>query len=383
VIETPVSSPVRTNRKRLAIFHTHLRIGGVERVLVNLIRELHDRGYEIDLLLVSEDGEFRSEIPAGVRTVELKPATGPGVGIFASVLPLTRYLRKARPDTVLAVKPHTNIVTLLSRRLAMTPTRAVISRHSMTSHQLRHLDNVKHRMIVRLSKYAYSDADAIVTVSKGVREDVSDALGIPADRLSVIYNPIVTPELLRKSDQPVDHPWFAEESPPVILSVGRLHPQKNYSGLIEAFATVRTEVDARLMILGEGESRAELEQRSEELGLADEVALPGSTENPYAYMRRASVLVVSSFTEALPSALIEAMACGCPVVSTNCSSGPVEILQDGEYGRLVPVNDPDALAEGIVSTLRDPPPPSKLEDRAMDFSAETITDEYERTLFPE
>jgi glycosyltransferase involved in cell wall biosynthesis len=169
----------------------------------------------------------------------------------------------------------------------------------------------------------------------------------------------------------------------VILSVGRLHPQKNYSGLIEAFATVRTEVDARLMILGEGESRAELEQRSEELDLADEVALPGSTENPYAYMRRASVLVVSSFTEALPSALIEAMACDCPVVSTNCSSGPVEILQDGEYGRLVPVNDPDALAEGIVSTLRDPPPPSKLEDRAMDFSAETITDEYERTLFPE
>lgn len=352
-------------------------------MLVNLLRELADRGYEIDLLLAEADGEFLPEIPDEVRILDVEPATGPVVGIFASVLPLVRYLRRVRPDTLLTTKPHTNLAALLARKLAAVPVRTVVSRHSMTSHQLRHLDDTRHKINIELSKYAYPWADAIVAVSEGVRADVSETLGISTERFSVIHNPVVTPELVAKSKAELDHSWFEADAPPVVLSVGRLHPQKNYSLLIDAFATLREREEARLLILGEGPARPELERLVEARGLGDEVSLPGSTDNPYAYMRRASVVALSSVTEALPSALIEAMACGCPVVSTNCSSGPVEILGNGEYGRLVPVNDGDALADALLATLRDPPPESKLRERASDFSAEAITDEYERVLFPE
>lgn len=372
---------IRRGNGHLAVFNTNLEIGGTSRVLVNLIRELDARGYRIDLLLASASGEFVSEIPTGVRVVELERSTAPGIGVLASVLPLRNYLREVRPDTLLSAKPHTNLVAVIARQLASVPTRTVISRHTMTSHQLRYLDDAKHKLVVFLSKYVYPYADAIVAVSDGVMADVSEVLGIPKDRFSVIHNPIVTPQLVEKSEGEIDHPWFRDDAPPVILSVGRLHPQKNYSMLIEAFAAL-PEDDARLMILGEGETRPELESLVSELGLEGEVALPGSTPNPYPYMREASVLALSSVTEALPSTLIEAMACGCPVVATRCSSGPVEILRDGEFGQLVPVNDVDAMAEALASTLRRPPESAKLRNRAMDFSAENVAGEYERVLFP-
>lgn len=368
--------------ERVAIFHTHLKIGGVERVLVNLIEELNERGYEIDLLLVSEEGEFRSEIPDDVRVIEVKHGRKPGIGIFASVLPLTRYLKRNEPDTLLAAKPNPNQVALISRRLAATSTRTVPSLHGMTSDQIAYYDEVTHTAKTELSKYVYPWADTIVAVSKGVMTDASETLGVPEEKFSVVYNPVVTPELFRKSERPVDHPWF-DDDVPIVLSAGRFHPHKNYSLLIEAFSIVREEMGARLVILGDGQTRPELEALVDELEIGSDVSLPGSTENPYPYMRRASVLAVSSVSEALPSTLIEAMACGCPVVSTNCSSGPREILNDGEFGELVPVGDPDALADAIRSTLRDPPPSTWLRERAMDFSAENVIDDYERVLFPD
>jgi glycosyltransferase involved in cell wall biosynthesis len=366
--------------KRVAVFHTHLRIGGVERVLVNLIGELDERGYNVDLLLVSEEGEFRSEIPEGVRTVELERSRGPGIGIFASVLPLTRYLRRVEPDALLSAKPNPNLVTLISRRLASVPTRTVVSFHGMTSDQIEYADEITHAIKTELSKYVYPWADCIVAVSEGVKTDAAETLGIPEEDISVIYNPVVTPELSCKSEQSVDHPWF-DDVVPVVLSAGRFHPHKNYSLLIEAFSRLRAEMDARLVILGDGQARPQLEALVDELGLESDASLPGNVENPYPYMRRASVLVVSSNSEALPSTLIEAMACGCPVVSTNCSSGPREILNDGEFGELVPVGDPDALADAMRSTLRDPLPSARLRERAMDFSAERVITDYERALF--
>jgi len=376
-----MSETSRTGGSRLTVFHTHLRIGGVERVLVNLIRELHKRGHEIDVLLVEDTGEFRSKLPDGVRTVELDWSTGPFVGIFSAIVPLIRHIRAQRPDTLLSAKPHTNVVSLLAREFSGVSTRSVVSRHSMTSHQLERLDSTRHRLTVELSKHLYPRADDVVTVSEGVKADVADVLGLSERRISVIYNPIVTPRLREQSERPVDHPWFDDEGPPVVMGLGRLHPQKNYSSLITAFATLRKREDARLVILGDGETRPELEHHAAELGVEDEVELPGSTENPYRYMRQASAVAVSSVTEALPSALIEAMAVGCPVVSTNCSSGPVEILQDGEYGPLVPVDDPDALADALVSILHNPPDSEKLRARANDFSGSAVADEYEQILF--
>lgn len=378
-----MSDGTQARNGHLAIFHTHLDIGGISRTLVNLMVELDDRGYDIDLLLTSAEGEFLSQVPDGVNTMEIDRSTAPGIGIFASIPSVVRYLRDARPDTLLAAKPHSNLVAITARQLARVPTRVVVNRNSMTSHQLEYLDNRKHVLTVQLSKYLYPYADAIVAASQGVEDDVSETLGVSKELFSVVHNPIVTPEMLEKSKEPADHPWFDDDAPPVVLSAGRLHPQKNYASLVRAFARVRAEEDARLVILGKGQTMPKLRSLVEELGLEEDVALPGSTSNPYPYMRQASVLAVSSLTEALPSTLIEAMACGCPVVSTRCSSGPVEILRDGEFGELVPVNDPDALAAAIVATLRDPPSSSKLRERAMDFSAERITDQYERVLFPD
>lgn len=368
--------------RRVAIFHTHLEIGGVERVLVNLMDELSDRGYEIDLLLVSATGEFLPELPDDVRTIELDRGRAPGIGIFASVLPLAQYLRRVEPDVLLSAKPNPNQVTVIARGLASVSTRIVVSFHGVTSDQIEYADGLTHALKTELSKYVYPLADAIVAVSESVKADAADALGITEEDISVVYNPVVTPELLEKAERPVNHPWF-DDDVPVVLAAGRLHPHKNYSLLIEAFARLRDRMDARLLILGDGQTRPRLEALVDELGLEDDVSLPGSTDNPYPYMRRASVLAVSSNSEALPSTLIEAMACGCPVVSTNCSSGPREILDDGEFGELVPVGDPDALTDAIRTTLRDPPSPDRLRERAMDFSGESVITDYERVLFPD
>ncbi|WP_135825285.1 glycosyltransferase [Halorussus ruber] len=366
--------------RRVAIFHTHLEIGGVERVLVNLIDELTERGYEVDLLLVSEEGAFRPEVPDDVRTMEIDRGRAPGIGIFASVVPLARYLRRVEPDALLTGKPNPNMVAILARHLASVSTRTVVSFHGMTSDQIANADELTHAAKTELSKYLYPRAGRIVAVSEGVKTDAAEVLGIAEEDVSVVYNPVVTPELLEKGEQSPDHPWF-EDDAPVVLAAGRLHPYKNYSLLIEAFDRLREEMDARLMILGEGQTRPKLEARVEELGLDESVALPGSTDNPYPYMREASVLAVSSNSEALPSTLIEAMAFGCPVVSTNCSKGPREILNDGEFGPLVPTEDADALAAAMYSTLRDPPDPGRLRDRAMDFTAENVVTDYEKLLF--
>ena len=215
---------------------------------------------------------------------------------------------------------------------------------------------------------------------EGVADDVARLTGIPADTIRVIYNPVVTPAVLAKMQQPVDHPWFAAGEPPVILGVGRLVSQKDFPTLVEAFAIVRQQRSARLMILGEGEDREKLEAQISALGLQDDVALPGFAENPYAYMAHANVFALSSIFEGFGNVVAEAMAAGTAIVSTDCPSGPAEILEGGRYGKLVPVNDPAALAEGILATLEAPIAADILRQRAQEFSVDRVTDQYIEVL---
>jgi glycosyltransferase involved in cell wall biosynthesis len=172
--------------------------------------------------------------------------------------------------------------------------------------------------------------------------------------MHILPNPVVTPDLASKAAEPLDHPWFRPGEPPVVLGVGRLSKQKDFATLIRAFDRVRRARGARLMILGEGPERAGLQALADELALSQDVALPGFASNPFAYMARAGVFVLSSAWEGMPGALIQAAACGAPVVATDCESGPREVLQDGRYGRLVPVGNPAALADAILSTLDQP-----------------------------
>jgi glycosyltransferase involved in cell wall biosynthesis len=201
------------------------------------------------------------------------------------------------------------------------------------------------------ARFFYRWADAVVAVSQGVADELVHYVRIPAEKVRVIYNPIVTPELFRKAEEPLEHPWFREGEPPVILGVGRLTKQKDFPTLIRAFALVRQQRPARLMILGEGEERPQLEALVKELGIAEDVSLPGFVQNPYPYMKKAAVFVLSSRWEGLPTVLIEAAALDVPVISTNCPSGPAEIL--AMYSdQLVDVGDKDGMARAILKTLQ-------------------------------
>jgi glycosyltransferase involved in cell wall biosynthesis len=227
-----------------------------------------------------------------------------------------------------------------------------------------------------LARIFYPTARAVIAVSQGVADDLARLIGPGRARLVVIPNPVVTPDLLRLAGEAPDHPWLGPGQPPVILAAGRLAPQKDYPTLIRAFAALVEGQDMRLIILGEGPERPALEALVGDLGLSGRVDLPGFRGNPFAYMAKARLFVLSSAWEGLPGVLIQAMACGTPVVSTDCPSGPREILVEGRLGPLVPVGDIAALAEAMARTLDRTPESEVLQARAADFGLATVTQLY-------
>jgi glycosyltransferase involved in cell wall biosynthesis len=235
---------------------------------------------------------------------------------------------------------------------------------------------LKNRLIPHLIRWFYPWADRVVAVSKAARDDLIRTTGVPADLVTTIYNPVVTDELIEKAQEHLDHPWFAKDAPPVILGVGRLESQKDFGTLIRAFYRIRSEREARLVILGEGSQRAMLNRLVQTLGMDDNVQMPGFVNNPFKYMARANAFVLSSRFEGLPGVLIQAMATGCPVVSTDCPSGPREILEGERWGTLVPVGDEEALATAVLQTMDAPRRPDELRARAQYFSASRAVDQY-------
>jgi glycosyltransferase involved in cell wall biosynthesis len=358
----------------VAIFLTYLRGGGVERVIINLARGFVEQGLSVDLVLVRKEGDFLSLVPPEVRVVNLE-----GKRLISSVPALVRYLKENKPVAMLSAMQDINLVALWSRRLAGVSTRVVVSVHNTVSQESQNSTQLKRRIAPFLARKFYPWADAIVTVSQGSADDLVN-LGLSSKRIQVIYNPVVTPELFEKAKELIEHPWFEPGSPPVILGVGRLEKQKDFPTLIRAFAQVKQQRPARLMILGEGKDRPELEALVQELGLDHDVALPGFVANPFAYMASSAIFVLSSLYEGLPTVLIEAIAVGTRVVSTDCPSGPAEILENGRYGKLVGVGDIKGMAEAIVSTLENPPDSESLQRKAAEFSLEKAVAEYRQVL---
>jgi len=344
-------------------------------VMVNLARGFYDQGINVDLVLAKAEGPYLSEVPAGVRVIDLHSSR-----VLFSLPGLVRYLRRERPQSILSAMNHANIVAIWARKLARVQSRVVVTVHNTLSRATTNSSNFRVRLMPRLIRIFYPWADAVVAVSGGVAEDLAKTTGLPQERIRVIYNPIVTPELLEKAKKAVEHPWFAPGEPPVILSVGRLTKQKDYPTLIQAFALVRRKYPARLMILGEGEERAKLEALAQELALQDDISLPGFVDNPYAYMARSAVFVLSSAWEGFGNVLVEAMAVGTPVVATGCPSGPAEILEGGKWGKLVPVGDANAMAQAILSTLSGQEVKMDFQNRALKFTIERITKYYLEAL---
>lgn len=396
--EPPVTTP--NGKRHVAVFIRSLGGGGgAERMMAVLAGAIADRGHRVDLVLGRVEGNMVGAIPDNVRVIDLKGGEVLGTlglmlrhpGTAAALLPsilsrnppwilacapaLARYVRRERPDAMLTALNYTSITALWTRRVEGLDLRLVVSeRNTLSQRAASGAGSV--RALPGLVRHFYPWADALAAVSAGVAADLAEILGVSANRVAVTFNPVVTPEIGRQAAEALGHPWFAPGQPPVILAAGKLKQQKGFNVLLEAFARVRAGRPARLLILGEGPERGRLEQQARHLGVDVDVSLPGFVDNPFAFMSRSSVFVLSSAWEGLPAVLIQAMACGCPVVSTDCPSGPAEILDQGVYGPLVPVGDDAAMAEAIETVLDAAPSGDRLRRRADDFSVEPSTDRY-------
>lgn len=357
---------------RIALFLPDLTGGGAERVTVNLAQGFSERGLKVDLVLIKATGPYLSQLPSEVRVIDLGTKRA-----LLSPPALIRYMRKERPVALISALHHANIAALWAKRFSNSSTRIVVTIHNNLSLTNQHASGARTRLMPNFLRYCFPWADEIVAVSKGVADDFAVVTGLNRGRIKTIYNPVVSAMLIKRAKEAVNHPWFAPGQPPVILAVGRLTRQKDFPTLIRAFDVVQRTRPARLMILGEGEDRPSLEALVRQLDLNDSVCLPGFVNNPYAYLSRASVFVLSSIWEGLPTVLIEALAVGVPVVSTDCESGPREILDDGKYGRLVAVNDSIALSEAIEKTL-DQTPTKINQDCFKRFTWEASIDAYLR-----
>ncbi len=332
----------------IAIFLNSLRAGGAERAMVNLAAALAARGRRVTIVLVSEEGPLREMIPPGIDVVDLRASRA-----VASIPALVRWLRAARPQVILSACANSNVVSVLAARLARVGIRTVVCEHTTLSRVVLDTRRLRHMLVPPAARWAYPRADAVVAVSAGVADDLGAAVGLSRDRVHVIPNPL-TPTIPIDAVGATEHAWLRDQGPPVLLSVARLTRAKDMTTLLRAFALLRARRAARLLILGEGEERKRLQALVDRLGLGGDVDLAGFTANPYPAIAAASALVVSSRREGLPTVLIEALALGTPVVSTDCRSGPREILEGGRLGRLVPTRDPEALADALEAVLSDP-----------------------------
>ncbi len=406
---------------RIAILLDDLSGGGVERTMLTLADGFVKHGHAVDVVLGRRTGPLEGELPAGARVVVLDARPGwlarlailradpGGLGVLARPVLLARqkrlgrmlprlpslvaYLRRDRPDMLVSAKFRPNLCAVWACARAAGPTRLVLTeRTSPTEHFATEQPHARHRVVAALMNRYYPRADRIVTVGRDLADDLARFASLPRERIQAIHNPVVDERIDTAAREPPDHPWLAPGEPPVVLGVGRIEGRKGFATLLRAFALVRAHRPARLVILGKAKERdskpsaagtrheQELAALARELGIAEDVSFPGFKPNPYAYMARAAVFVLASDYEGLPGVLIQAMACGCPVVSTDCPTGPREILRGGWFGPLVPVGDHARMADAITHMLDTPTPASQLRARAWQFSVDAAVETY-LTLF--
>ena len=358
---------------RLAIFLPSLAGGGAERMMINLAAGTLAEGVAVDLVCADARGPYLSQIPPGCRLVDLKASR------TLSALPkLATWLRRRPPTALLAAMDHANLVAIWARQLARVrpSVRLAVSVRSQLSVAAANEPSLRGRALPWLARQFYPRADTIIAVSDGVADDLVSCLGLSRTQVAVIPNPVVSDDIEALANEPLEHPWFAPGAPPVLLAAGRLTTQKAFPTLLRAFARLVPERDLRLMILGEGPDRTALQAEIDALGLGARVALPGFDPNPFRYLSRARLFVLSSAWEGLPGVLIQAMACGTPVVSTDCPSGPREVLENGRLGPLVPVGDAEALAAAIARTLEQPLPAATLKAGAVQYRLAPVSRRY-------
>jgi len=364
------------DKKRIAIYIPILNIGGAELMMLILAGCFLKSGFAVDLVLSKKAGPLLQLVPEGARLIDLG-----GKRMLASIWPLAHYLRREHPDAIISGLDIANIIVVWAKLLAFSRTRTLLTIHSHMSILAKDSGRIRDRLYPWLLHLFYRYAYGIVAISNGAAREASRTAGIPLTKIKVVNNPIEIEKIPQLSCVDVEHAWFSpDNNTPVILSVGRMTSAKDYPTLVRAFALLRQRRSARLVILGDGDECSNLEVLVGQMGIAADVYLPGFDLNPYRYMSRCNVFVLSSYFEGFAIVLAEALACGAQVVSTDCPSGPAEILEDGKYGRLVPVGDAVALARAIEDALDHPFPVEGLKERAKAFSSETAVHAYLQVL---
>lgn len=363
----------------IAIFVPTMLIGGAEKSLLKLANGLASRGWTIQLLLMSKVGPLLEEVASEVEVVDL------GCSSFReAVLVLSRYYRDRRPEVILTSLYATGLAAIAARMLSGHKPKVIVGAHNSLRAKAAHPDNMKDRfLLMPLCRLLFPKADGFIAVSTGLAEELEQLLGLPGDRICTIYNPVVTPELTAMAEEAISHPWLDQPRQgqfKTLVSVGRLVEQKGFDVLLKALSIARETMECRLILVGGGPLQAQLQAQAERLGLQNVVDMVGWEENPFKFVARADLFVLSSRWEGLANVVIEALACGCPVVATNCDYGPEEILGGGKYGELAEVDNPEHLASKILKALRaderNVASDATRRSRSLDFTVEASVQHY-------
>lgn len=366
--------------ERVVFFIPTLEVGGAERVVVTIVNNL--RHWEPVLVLWVNRGSLAREVRKGVEVYALSSGRSSGepggenrfrtwktrfrmtlsrllpgrlAGVVIKAHRLAKLAHTGRIPILVSFLTMPNVIAIMAKVLFNRRLKVIVNVHDVTSRILKHseLKTTERFLLYWLVRLFYPRADLIVTVAEGVKHDLVQSFGISAAKIVVVWNPVDIEGIRVRAKEPVEHPWFQDRRGPLIVGVGRLVKLKGFDLLIRAFAQVPEQLGARLVIVGDGKERPALEELVGDLGLSERVALLGFQENPWKYMARADMFVLSSLTEGFPNVLGEALALGVPVLATDCSPGVREYLGDNECGLLVPPGDVGALAEGIKRLLSD------------------------------
>ncbi len=382
---TTSTTKERQRKVRTLFFIPSLDGGGAERVMVEILRNIGREKIQPVLVLLYpfEDSPYRHRLPDDIEIVVVERVSNGLIAKIKQYLGFVRTVFKLNPDVIVSMLTHANIMAVTAALMARK--RVIVGEHIALSEVIQS-DQGKRMLCLPtdlLIKMFYKFAHRIIAVSEGIRANLAEGFAIPARKIEVLHNPIDLEPLMGLASVPVQHAFF-RDGVPVILSTGRLVQQKGFDILLRAFRDVTSKMDARLIILGEGPERDRLSRLANDLAIADKVSFPGFQNNPYNFMSSSDIFVLSSRYEGLPMVILEAMACGTPVVSTDCNYGPAEILKHGDCGVLVATEDSTALSSAIQALLGDQARRSKLsalgKERAKDFASGSIVRQHEETI---
>ncbi|MCW1311255.1 MAG: glycosyltransferase [archaeon] len=370
-------------RHRFTFFVPSLEIGGVSSFVFNLAKGFTKKGLAVDILIANSREQTIVEELKGIKVIKLKSESKFTIirklSLVLCIPSLFFYLIKKRPKVIFPIWYGAEIIIVIIVRLTsifVNRPAIIFTIHSVKDMMFSFKAKWRQDFAKLSTFFSLRLSDKVVAVSQGVALDFSRKFKFPLQNIRVIYNPIIPDELKAKSQEPIDEAWFNKLRKPLIISVGRLSKEKNHRLLIQSFKILLDKIKASLLILGEGEERTNLENFVKELGISDYVLMPGTVTNPFKFMKNSDVFVLSSDFEGFSLVLVEALLCGTPIVSTDCPYGPREILDNGKYGKLVPMNDPEALANAILETIQNHSPKEMLQERAKEFSVEKVVSQY-------